>query len=438
MNYIIQILKNNDLRKKILFVLLLLLVYRIISHIPIPAEDPVALKQFLESLSQNGGSFVSFIDVFSGGAIGRFSVAMMGVGPYITASIIIQLLTVVVPKLEQLSKEGEQGRNKINQYSRLLTLPLAFVEGYGMIRFLESISAKEGTNFFGNPSLLFWFLMLLTIAATTIFLMWIGENITEKGIGNGISMIIFAGILAGVPGSAFQNISKIFVGAFNPQEFVKFMAILAVGAIVILSIVFVTEAERRLTVSYAKRIRGAKLYGGIDTYLPIKLNASGVIPIIFAGAFMSLPQVIGFFSSAKNEIIRNSASWIQATFAPDKWPYFVLFFVLIFAFTFFSTFLYFKPKDVSENIQKQGGFIPGIRPGKETEEYLKYLLYRVTLWGAVFLGLISILPFLIQYFGKTSSIAIGGISLLIVVSVAMEIQKKVRAQLIVRKYENLA
>lgn len=437
MNYIIQIFKNKELRKKIFVILMLLLVYRIISHIPIPVQDTAALRTFLENLSQNGGSFVSFVDIFSGGAIGRFSVAMMGVGPYITASIIVQLFTVVFPKFEQLSKEGEQGRNKINQYARLLTVPLAFIEGYGMIRLLESISNKQGGNFFGDPGILFWFLMLLTIAASTVFLMWLGEIITEKGIGNGISIIIFAGILAGLPGSVYQNLTKIFGGVFNPQEFTKFLAVIAIGLIVIMAIVFVTEAERRLTVSYAKRVRGAKLYGGIDTYLPVKLNSSGVIPIIFAGAFMSLPQVIGFFQNANNEVIKNIAVWTQATFAPDKWPYFAMFFLLIFGFTFFSTFLYFKPKDVSENLQKNGGFIPGIRPGKETEGYLKYLLSRVTLWGAIFLGLISILPFLVQYFGKTSSIAIGGISLLIVVSVAMEIQKKIRAQLIVRRYDEL-
>lgn len=437
MDYIKQIFKNKDLRAKILFVLLLLLVYRVISHIPIPVSDPKALKTFLEG-AFGSNSFLSFLDIFSGGGISRFSVGMMAVGPYITATIIIQLLTMVIPRLEALSKEGEQGHHKINQYSRLLAVPLAFIEGYAMIRFIQNVALKQGAaNFIGNPGIFGWFLILLAITAGTIFLMWLGEIITEKGIGNGISLIIFAGIIARVPQIFYQNVSKIFLGGFIAQEFIKILSYVILGLIVIFSVVLVTEGERRLTISYAKRVRGTRLYGGVDTYLPVKLNSAGVIPIIFAGAFMNIPQIIGFFQNAKNAKIRAFATYVQQTFAPEQAPYFILFFILVFAFTFFSTYLYFKPKDVAENIQKHGGFIPGFRPGNETERYLNYLISRITLWGAVFLGFIAVLPFLIQFFGKTSSIGIGGTGLLIVVAVALEIMKQIQAQLVVRRYEAL-
>lgn len=436
MEYVRQIFFNKDLRKRVLFVLFLLFIFRLVSHIPIPVSDPATLKDFLGKLfAQN--SFLSFLDIFSGGGISRFSIAMMGVGPYITASIMIQLLTMVIPKFEAMSKEGEQGMHKLNQYSRIIAVPLAFFEGYGMIRFIQNVSAKSGTDVIGSPSFGQWMIMLLSLTAGTIFLMWIGEIITEKGLGNGISLIIFAGILSRAPQTIYQSVSQVFSGEFDPQQLIRLISFTALGIFVVFLVVLITEGERKIPISYAKKMRGIKTYGGIDTHLPLRLNMAGVIPIIFAGAFMNVPAVIGFFTNAKNVTLSKYAALIQKTFAPDQVAYAVLFFILVFAFTFFSTFLYFKPKEVAENIQKQGGFIPGIRPGKETENYLNYLISRITLWGAVFLGAIAVMPFALQLFMKTTNLSLGGTSLLIAVSVALEIRKEISAQIVTRKYEAL-
>lgn len=435
MGYIRRIISNKELRNKIIFVLFLLFISRLIAHVPIPGPDPKQVQDFIGSLFQNN-SALSFIDVFSGGGISRFSIAMMSLGPYVTASIMIQLLTIIVPKFEQLSKEGEQGRRKINQYSRLLTVPVSFIEGYGMIRFLQSISAKGGQSFLSNLSPFQWFVMLTAITCGTVILMWLGELISEKGIGNGISIIIFAGIVARLPQVVGQNIQKLFVGQFETQSLITILIFLVMSVIVIAFIVFITEAQRKIPISYAKKVRGEKLYGGVDTYLPIRLNMAGVIPIIFAAAFMNLPTIIGFLGGAKTSWISNAAKMIQTTFSPNQWPYAVLLFLLVFGFTFFSTFLYFKPKDVAENIQKQGGFIPGIRPGTQTEHYLTYLINRVTLWGAIFLSFISILPFIVQPFTKDVNLTIGGTGLLIVVGVAIEVKNQLDAQMIIRSYED--
>lgn len=436
MNYIKRIFGSRDLRKKILFVLGLLFIYRILSHVPIPGPEPTQVKEFLSSIfTQN--TVLSFLDIFSGGSISRFSIAMMAVGPYITASIMIQLLSIVVPKLEQLSKEGEQGHRKLNQYSRILTIPIAFIEGFGMIRLLQSSSSQIGQTFLANLSVGQWVIMLLSITAGTMLSMWIGELITEKGIGNGISLIIFTGIVARAPQFVGQNIQKMFVGEFEATQALRLVLFLGLAVVVIAAIVFVTEAMRKIPISYAKKVRGAKLYGGVDTYLPMKLNMSGVIPIIFAGAFMNIPTLIGFLGTAKTEWIAQGAKWIQTTFAPQTTPYAVLLFLLVFTFTFFSTFLYFKPHDVAENLQKNGGFIPGFRPGTQTEAYLNFLINRITLWGALFLSLIAVLPFLLQPLTKDANLTVGGTSLLIVVGVAIEIKNQIEAQMIIRSYEDI-
>lgn len=434
MGYIKRILGNRELRRKILFVLAILFVYRLLAHVPIPGPDPSAVKDFINNVFA-GNSVLSFLDIFSGGGMSRFSIVMMSLGPYVTASIMIQLLTVVVPKFESLSKEGEQGRRKLNQYSRLLTVPLSYIEGYAMIRFLQSVSAQSGQNVFSNLSLLQWFVMLTAIATGTVFLMWLGELISEKSIGNGISIIIFAGIISRLPTTIGQMAQKLFVGQFNTQELLKIGLFLLLALVVIALIAFITEAQRKIPISYAKKVRGAKLYGSIDTHLPVKLNMAGVIPIIFAAAFMNIPTMIGFLGSAKTVWIANSAKWIQTTFSQNTWPYAVLLFVFVFVFTFFSTFLYFKPKDVSENIQKQGGFIPGIRPGTQTEKYLNYLINRVTLWGAIFLSLIAILPYAMKPITGDVNLTIGGTGLLIVVGVAIEVKNQIEAQMIIRSYE---
>jgi preprotein translocase subunit SecY len=349
----------------------------------------------------------------------------------------IQLLTMVLPKLEQLSKEGEEGRNKINQYSRLLALPLSFIEGYAGIRLLQFSTSQAGTNFLGSPSIQEWAMMLLAITGGTMFLMWLGELITEKGLGNGVSVIIFAGIVAGLPQTIGQSIQKIIVTEYDPTEILTQVGILFAVLLVIVAVIFITEGQRRLSISYAKRMRGASLYGGIDSFLPVKLNMSGVIPIIFAGAFMNIPSMIGFFSQAENQTIARTATWLQETFNQQGIPYAVFFFILVFSFTFFSTFLYFKPKDVAENLQKHGGFIPGIRPGTQTEKYLTWLINRITLWGAIFLSLIAVMPFLIQIFTSINNVMIGGTGLLIIVGVAIEMKNQIEAQIVTRNYETI-
>ncbi|MDD3480813.1 MAG: preprotein translocase subunit SecY [Patescibacteria group bacterium] len=436
MKKFLEIISDKNLLKKILFIFFILLLFRVAAHVPIPGPDPENVRNFLAEAFK-GNSLLSFLDIFSGGGISRFSVVMMGLGPYITASIMIQLLTMISPKLEALSKEGEEGHRKMNQYSRLLTLPLAFVEGYAGIRFLQYSGSQAGTDFLGNITLADWGLMLLSIAAGTMFLMWLGELITDKGLGNGVSIIIFAGIIAGLPQSVGQAVQKIIISEYDPTQIMTQAGILVAIVIAIIAIIFVTEGQRRLPISYAKKVRGAKLYGGIESFLPIKLNMSGVIPIIFAGAFMNLPTMIGFFSQVKNQTIANAATWIQETFNPQGLPYAVMFFVLVFAFTFFSTFLYFKPKDVAENLQKHGGFIPGIRPGTQTEKYLSWLINRVTLWGAIFLSAIAVLPFIIQIYANVGNIIIGGTGLLIVVGVAIEIKNQIDAQIVTKSYEGI-
>lgn len=436
MKKIKNILKNKDLLKKIGYVLLVLFIFRIVSHVPIPGPDPAQVRNFLaEAFAKN--SVLSFLDIFSGGGIARFSIGAMSVGPYITASIMIQLLTMVFPKLEELSKEGEEGHRKINQYSRLLAVPLAFVEGYGAIRLLQYSTSQIGKDLLGNPSIAQWALMLLSITAGTMFIMWLGELVNDKGLGNGISIIIFAGIVARLPEVIGQSIQKIFIPQFESGELLKQLGILGLVLLVIMAIIYVTEAQRKIPISYAKRVRGAKLYGGVDSFLPIRLNMAGVIPIIFASAFMNLPTIVGFLAQAKTVWIARGAEWIKNTFAPQTTPYTIAFFVLVFAFTFFSTFLYFKPKDVAENIQKQGGFIPGIRPGTETEKYFSWLINRTTLWGAIFISAIAVLPFLLQNFAKTGNLMVGGTGLLIVVGVAVEVKNQIEAQIILRSYENI-
>jgi preprotein translocase subunit SecY len=435
MDKIKQIFTNKDLLKKIAYVVFILFIFRVAAHVPIPGPDPTNVRNFLAEAFANN-SVLSFLDIFSGGGISRFSIIMLAVGPYITASIIIQLLTMVFPKLEALSKEGESGHQKINQYSRLLALPLAFIEGYGALRLLQASTQSTG-DLLGNPSVAQWAMMLLALAGGTMFVMWLGELITEKGIGNGISLIIFSGIIARLPQYVGEAIQKTFIPQFESTELVKNIGILVGALLVILAIIYITEAQRKVPISYAKRMRGAKLYGGIDSFLPIRLNMAGVIPIIFAGAFMNLPVMVGFLASAKTQWISNSAEWIKTTFAPETTPYSIAFFILVFSFTFFSTFLYFKPKDVAENIQKQGGFIPGIRPGTQTEKYLNWLINRTTLWGAIFLSLIAVLPFLLQQFAKTGNLVIGGTGLLIVVGVAIEVKNQIEAQIITRSYESI-
>lgn len=425
MNRLALIWKTKDLRIKIIMVLVLLLVTRVLAHVPIPGVDATALKA---AFQQN--QFLGLLDIFSGGGLTNFSIAMLGVGPYITASIIIQLLTIIIPSLSDLSKEGgEAGRQKLNQYTRYLTIPLTSLQAFGTIRLLES----QNANIFGVLSPFQWFLTLLSITAGTMLVMWIGEIIGEYGIGNGISLIIFAGIVARLPLSL-----KALVGFYDPSKLPMILGFIAVSILVIAGVVLVTEAQRNVPVSYAKRMRGDKLYGGVNTHLPLRLNQAGVIPIIFAISVMLFPALIAqFFINAKSHLLAEYAQKTINLFNSQGLFYGVTYFCLVVAFTYFYTAVVFNPDEVAENVQKNGGFIPGLRPGKQTADYLYGVLNRITLPGSVFLGLIAILPFLLQKFTGAQALTFGGTGLLIVVSVVIDTIKQIEAQLTMRDYESV-
>jgi len=405
-------------------VLLLLAVTRVLAAIPIPGVNVGALQQFF---SQN--QLFGLLDIFSGGGLSNFSIAMLGVGPYITASIIMQLMAIIVPSLGELQKEGEQGKAKVNQYTRYLTVPLAILQGFGTISLIARGSGG-GPRVLGALGPTEWLVILVSITAGTMVLMWIGELITEYGIGNGLSLIIFAGIVAQVPTFISQTALT-----FNPAQLPTILGFALISLVVILAVVVMTEATRNIPISYAKRVRGNKLYGGVDTHLPIRLNTAGVIPIIFAISVLLFPGVIAnFLVNAKTPAIANFAGQITELFQNQTF-YGVAYFVLVIAFTFFYTSVIFNAQDISENVQKQGGFIPGLRPGHQTAEFLSRVLYRITLAGAIFLGLIAVLPFLMQMVTKSQALTLGGTSLLIVVAVVIETVKQIESQLVMRDYE---
>ncbi|MBI3952353.1 MAG: preprotein translocase subunit SecY [Candidatus Doudnabacteria bacterium] len=431
MNRLIQIWKVTDLRNKIIFVALLLVATRILAHLPIPGIDTSGLRTLFSS-----NQLFGLYNIFSGGGLQNFSVAMLGVGPYITASIIMQLLTIIIPKLGELAKEGgEAGRAKINQYTRLLSVPLTALQAYGTIILLSKTS---GTNILGNFTPFQWFTTILAIVAGTTFLMWLGELISEYKIGNGISLIIFAGIVAQLPTSiqqAYVNLTGAG-GSISSTGIVTAVAYLAVAFLVVAAIVMITESQRNIPVSYAKRVRGNKMYGGVNTHLPLRVNQAGVIPIIFAISILLFPSLIAnFFSQAKTAQVANAAAAVNAFFQNQTY-YGILYFLLVVAFTYFYTAIVFNPDEISENIQKQGGFVPGLRPGKQTAEFLYKVLNRITLAGAVFLGLIAVLPYIIQSFTHTQALTLGGTSILIVVAVVIEVIKQIQSQMVMRDYED--
>jgi preprotein translocase subunit SecY len=421
-----QIAKTPEVRKKVLIVLGLLIVFRVAAHIPVPGVDLTNLKKLFE-----GNQFLGLLNLFSGGGISSFSIVLMGVAPFINASIMVQLLTILVPKFEQLQKEGEAGRTKLNQYTRMLTVPLASLQAFGMIKLLQS-QARGGAAVLPSISLTQTIAIILIITAGTIFLMWLGELISEQGIGNGISLIIFAGIVSRIPSALGQIFSTI-----DQTKILGYLAFLAIAIAVVAAVVLANEGQRNIPIQYARRVRGQRLYGSTDTHLPIRILTAGVIPIIFALSIMLLPSMLGnFFAGAKSSWVANSAHWIQITFQ-NQTLYSIVYFALVVGFTFFYTSVIFRPKDVAENIQKQGGFIPGIRPGTQTREYLGRVINRITLPGAVFLGAIAVLPFIIQIFNlsPSSNLAIGGTGLLIVVSVALDTIRQIKAQLVMRQYD---
>ena len=418
--------KDVELRKKILFVLGMLAIFRLAAHIPIPGVDTAVLRQFFAS-----NQVLGLLNLFSGGGLENFSVVALGVGPYITASIIIQLLQMVIPSLEEMSKEGESGQRKLNQYMRILSVPLAALQGYGIITLLRQ-SSSLGAQIVEGFTLATWVLTLLSLTAGTVFLMWIGELISEKKVGNGISLLIFAGIIAGLPRSLQQTLA-----VYTSSQFLPLIAFIAIAVVTVAAIVFITEAQRNIPVTYARQIRGIRTTGGVSTHLPLRVNQAGVIPIIFAISIVLFPPLIAqFFLRAESSFLRNGADFVIRLFQNQAF-YGILYFLLVFGFTYFYTAVIFHPDKVAENLQKQGGFIPGLRPGKETAAYLGQVSNRIMLAGAAFLGAIAVLPVLMQSVFNLTTLVIGGTSVLIVVSVVIETVQQVNAQLVMRDYESI-
>lgn len=428
-----QAWRSPEIRKRMFVVVVIIALFRLMAYVPVPVPNNAALSQFLQTLFASN-QLLGFADLFSGGGLSNFSIIMMGLGPYINASIIIQLLTKVVPKLEALSKEGEAGRKKITQYTRLLTLPLAIIQSIAMVILIRQTSLQIAqTDLIGHPSPFQWFLMVITMTAGSMLLMWMGEIITERGIGNGISLIIFGGIISRLP-SAVTQFSSI---ASNDSSKVFELVLFLVGTFgVIYALVFLNEGQRSVPVSYARRVRGNRIYSGVDTYLPIRLITAGVIPIIFALAFLAVPTFLGqLLAHAQAAWVVNFSHWLTTFFATTSATYAISYFLLVVACTYFYTGVVFNSDDISENIQKQGGFIPGIRPGKETAHYLKNVVNRLTFAGSLALGTIAVLPFIVQGLTHTQSLTLGGTSLLIIVAVALETMKQLKSRAIQISYD---
>jgi len=424
LNRLIQIFKIRDLRNKILFVLGIFVIFRIMANIPIPGIDVQRMREFFEA-----NQLFGLLNLFTGGALDNLSIVMLGLGPYITSVIILQLLTMIFPQLEKLYKEeGEAGKQRFNQYGRILTIPLATLQGFGLLTLLQR------QNIIGSLSPTLLLTSLLTVTAGAIFLMWLGELVSEKGIGNGISLLIFAGILADFP----NNMRQLFI-TYDPSRLPSYLLFFAGAVAIIAGVVLVSEARRNIPVSYAKRVRGMRLYGGVSTYLPLNVNPAGVIPIIFALSILLFPGMIANFFAGGGGMIAGIAQGVGSFLDPSQnpWTYGISYFLLVCLFTYFYTAVTFDPKAISLNLQKMGGFIPGIRPGSSTTNFLYYTLNRILLIGALFLGTIAVLPSIVQ--GITGvflfQFLVGGTALLIVVSVVLETMRQVRAQLQMREYE---
>lgn len=417
---IITIFKFKELRNKILFVLAMMLVFRFAANIPIPGFDREKFISFFQ-----GNQIFGLMNIFSGGALENFSIVMLGVGPYITATIIMQLLTLVFPGLEEMHKEeGEIGRRKFNQYARILTVPLASLQGFGMLKLFQNQGVITSLGLFDLAS------AIICITGGAVFLMWLGELITEKGIGNGISLLIFAGIISGTPVSIRQ-----FILTADPTRIPVYILFFLMALFIIGGVVFINEARRNIPVSYAKRVRGHRIYGGVQTYLPMMLNPAGVIPIIFAMALLMFPMIgASFFTNTPIPYLAKGAA-ILKNFFENPWIYGLFFFLLIVIFTYFYTAITFNPKNIAENLQKMGGFIPGLRPGNQTADYIHFILNRVLLLGAIFLGMIAVMPSVIQGFTgvQVFQFIVGGASLLIIVSVVLETSKQIQSQLEMRE-----
>jgi preprotein translocase subunit SecY len=422
MNKIIQLFKIKDLRKKILIVASLLLAFRLLAAIPTPGIDAVRLREIFAS-----NQLFGFFNIFSGGALDNLSIVMLGVAPYITATIIMQLLTMIFPRLKEMYyEEGSVGRAKFNRYSRYLTVPLAGVQAYGFLNILISQGVMPTLDIFGLLK------NVILISAGSMILVWVGELISEQKIGNGISLLIFAGIVSRLPSVVQQFILDYQAGTLRVDFILTFIV---VAILVIAGVVFIQEGERRVPVSYAKRVRGTKLYGGASSYLPFKVNQAGVIPIIFAVSVLLFPQFLSQLTSIFSaDLALKMNDWVNRFFN-NQYFHGLAYFVLVMAFTYFYTAVTFDPKEIAKNLQRVGGFVAGIRPGESTAEYLSRIISRITFWGAIFLGLIAILPNITQGITGIPNLAIGGTSLLIVVAVALDTARQINSQLIMREYE---
>lgn len=413
------VFSDRILRRRIFFTLFALALFRVLASIPVPGIDHGRLAQFFSS-----NEFFGLLNIFSGGGLSQLSIVMLGVGPYITGSIIMQLLTIMSPRLKEMyQEEGEAGRMKFAQYSRLVTVPLAVLQSFSFIKLLESQSV------IAHLSPLALVTNILVITAGSVLLMWVGELITEYGIGNGMSLIIFSGIVAVLP----TEISQLAF-SFDPSQIPVYLAFAVVATIVIVAVVIITEAERPIPVTYAKQVRGNRVYGGTSTYLPLRINQAGVIPIIFALSILLFPQMIlRFLQSSSHAVVQKISSAVLAVLA-NSWFYAIAYFLLVFIFTYFYTAVTFDPDQISTNLQKNGAFIPGVRPGKSTSEHIARILTRLTLVGALFLGFIAVLPLIMRGVTGITAVSVGGTALLIVVSVVIDLIKRVDAQVSIREY----
>ncbi len=428
-SYLTQIWNSKDLRNKILFTLGIIILYRLIAHVTVPGANVEALKTYA---GQN--ELLQMFSLLTGGSTENFSIVLMGISPYINASIIIQLLTVIIPRLETLSKEeGEQGRRKINSYTRWLTFPLALLQSYGMIILLNS--QTQGAPIVDTSSFSAMIPTMLTITAGTVLLVWLGEQITEKGIGNGISLLIFASIISSVPQMIGQGL---FLAQNEQDKLISFIVVVMITIALITVVILVNEAQRKVPITYAGQGIRTK---SEQAHLPIRINQAGMIPIIFAVALISFPGILAqFLQNATSPWLQNFGSTLSVLFQPNTSMYLTLYFILVVAFTFFYVSITFNPNQVAENIQKRGGYIPGIRPGKQTSEYLGQISNRLTLFGAFFLGFIAILPLITQFFFRSTSIGavpllISGAGIIIIVGVVLELIRQINAQLVMHDYK---
>ena len=433
-NMVSNIFKVPDLRNRVFFTVFCLIIYRIGAHITTPGINPVGLAQMIESLRGSAmGNILSYIDVFAGGALEKFTIFGLGIMPYITTSIVIQLLTTIVPHLEQLSKEGEAGRKKIQQYTRYGTIVICAFQAGFISRWIASHEGVVSAELAGRP-LFFTFLVIVTITTGTVFLMWLGEQITERGIGNGISLIIFAGIAAQIPQELIKTFQKVQLREVNP---VSFIMLICIFAVVIFFVVYEQEGQRRVPVQFARKVVGRKIYGSQSTYIPFKINPTGVIPIIFASAVILVPSQIAGMLGDRFPLLTELATH----FAPGQITYMFLYAFLVILFAYVYTSIQFNPIEIADNLKKQGGYIPGIRPGIHTQQYLQKVLLRITLAGSVFLALIAIFPDIllkINWFSGVSpgfAYLMGGTSLLILVAVDLDTMKQIESQLVMREYE---